>query len=100
MNIVNELMINTKREFRLIETLSSGEPYETPVLRAIVGCNNLPDVVKIMRRRGWKIITTTKPTKDRDGHKIRIGRYNLPPNQIEAATRALFSYHDRTKGKD
>lgn len=94
----------------------NGTPYQTPIkpksqrelrgLRALVdnpggvyrhdmdvaiGAQNSPEYVSRLRQSGWGITTDRVPMIDRDGRKIRVGRYRLASSQRDTAIAALGS---------
>lgn len=66
----------SQREYRLLSALVKGEVmrYE---LDLIIGAQNSPEYVSRLRMAGWDIRTERIPMIDRDGHKVRVGRYHL-----------------------
>lgn len=49
------------------------------------GAQNSPEYVRRLRVMGWEIKTERIPHTDRDGRRVRVGRYRLAMGQIEAA---------------
>jgi len=86
-----KLRINSERQYRLILAILE-HPRATNELIQIVGANNVPDVVKKLRAKGWIIHTLTAPVFDRDGHKVDAGSYKLDSSQKEQAKQVLQDY--------
>ena len=84
------LAINSEKQYRLILTILNGEK-STNELIQIVGANNVPDVVKRLRARGWKITTLQRKVLNRDGEYVIAGAYRLD-TAIEVAKEAFRAY--------
>ncbi len=54
-----------------------------------VGAQNSPEYISRLRMKRWQIVTERVPMIDRDGKKIRVGRYRLASSQREAAMTVL-----------
>lgn len=78
----------SQREYRLLSALVKGEVmrYE---LDLIIGAQNSPEYVSRLRMAGWDIRTERIPMIDRDGHKVRVGRYRLSGEQVAVAVNLL-----------
>ena len=66
----------SQREKRLLSALAQGGVLRHELDR-IIGTDNVPEYVSRLRLAGWEIQTERVPSYDRDGRKIRIGRYQL-----------------------
>ncbi|MFZ1342934.1 helix-turn-helix domain-containing protein [Thiothrix eikelboomii] len=78
----------SQREYRLLSALVKGEVmrYE---LDLIIGAQNSPEYVSRLRMAGWDIRTERIPMIDRDGHKVRVGRYRLSSEHVAVAVNLL-----------
>ena len=90
-NHSNNLGLNSKRQYRLLLAILE-KPRATNELIRIVGANNIPDVVKKLRNKGWAIHTLNSPVYDRDNNKVDAGSYKLDLSQVEKAIEALKSF--------
>lgn len=52
-------------------------------LDTATGTSNAPEYVRRLREMGWIIETERVPLIDRDGKKIRVGRYHLAANHLK-----------------
>lgn len=66
----------SQREKRLLSALAQGGVLRHELDR-IIGTDNAPEYVSRLRLAGWEIQTERVPSYDRDGSKIRVGRYHL-----------------------
>ncbi|HMT91990.1 helix-turn-helix domain-containing protein [uncultured Thiothrix sp.] len=75
-NLTQPLLPKSQRELRLLCALVSGAVmrYE---LDSVIGAQNSPEYVSRLRMAGWEISTDRIPMIDRDGKKIKVGRYHL-----------------------
>jgi hypothetical protein len=75
-NLTQPLLPKSQRELRLLRALVSGAVmrYE---LDLVIGAQNSPEYVSRLRMAGWAIRTERIPMLDRDGHKVRVGQYQL-----------------------
>ena len=75
-NLTQPLLPKSQRELRLLRALLSGAVmrYE---LDSVIGAQNSPEYVSRLRMAGWAIRTDRIPMLDRDGHKVRVGQYQL-----------------------
>ncbi|WP_178861682.1 hypothetical protein [Thiomicrorhabdus cannonii] len=85
------LTVTSERQYRLMLAILEA-PKPINALIQIVGANNVPDIVKKLRARGWQIHTLTAPVYDRDGNKVSGGSYVLDKSQLEDAKAALRVY--------
>lgn len=89
---INHLQINSERQYRLIFAILK-QPMAISELIQIVGANNIPDVVRRLRAKGWEIATIEQKVKTRDGLIVSIGLYRLdtPLAKVKEAMRAWRS---------
>ncbi len=66
----------SQRERRVLAALVNGSVIRHD-LDTIVGTDNAPEYVSRLRLAGWDISTERIPVIDRDGLKVRVGRYCL-----------------------
>jgi len=86
--------IKTPRDYRFILSLLGGE-VSTHDLVATVGSANIWEHCRQLKKRGWLIITTTKPFKDRDGRVNPTGYYHLVVSQKPIALEVTQDYLKR-----
>lgn len=81
-----DLPVRNPRERRLLLRLQSG-PCDREVLDGAIGATNTPDVVFRLRSRGFALPCERIEGTDRDGCKVRWGRYSLTAGDRELAAR-------------
>lgn len=92
------LKINTAREAAFMAELLTGSP-STRELSTKTGATNAPDVILKLRKRGWKIETVREWVKTRYKERVKAGRYELDPSQLEDAKQAISAFTQRVKPK-
>lgn len=88
--IIKPPSIGSKRQYRLILAILD-HPEATNLLSRIIGANNVPDVVKKLRARGWSIKTLDERVTNRDGERVNAGAYELE-TPSELAKKALNNW--------
>ncbi|MFA6700561.1 MAG: helix-turn-helix domain-containing protein [Thiomicrospira sp.] len=88
------LKINTAREAAFMAELLADTP-STRQLSTKTGATNAPDVIYKLRKRGWKIKTVYEWVETRYKEKVRAGRYELNPQQMDAARLALSAFRSK-----
>lgn len=70
---------NNPRELRAIKALMRG-PVMRERLDRIAGASNVPELVRVLRKKGLQIRCRRVTVTDRDGRKCRPGQYRLTDN--------------------
>lgn len=81
------LLINSWKQYRLVLAILE-QPRATNSLIKIIGANNVPDVVKRLRAKGWQITTLEHQVENRNGETVTAGAYRLDTS-LELAKEAL-----------
>jgi len=81
------LLINSWKQYRLVLAILE-QPRATNSLIKIIGANNVPNVVKRLRAKGWQITTLEHQVENRDGETVTAGAYQLDTS-LELAKEAL-----------
>lgn len=87
------LPINSWKQYRLVLAILE-QPRATNSLIKIVGANNVPDVVKRLRAKGWHILTLEEKGINRDGQKVTGGAYQLQ-TPLEIAKASLKTWRHK-----
>jgi hypothetical protein len=82
-------VVKTNRQRRALAALAENDGLTVKQLRDIAGQNNIPELMRQLRRNGWRWTCELVEVTDRDGRSCKPGVYRLTSEHRQLATQIL-----------